>query len=608
MEIVPAQISSFCTADNILVQPLHISDHFFITFTLHFATRVPPTPLPVTFRRNLRSLSPLSATDTLCSTLTSCLDEICPLSSRPAQAAPSNPWLSDVLREHRTSLRAAETKWRKSNDPSDLIRYQSLLSSFSAEVHTATSSYFHNTINSAPDMRNLFRTFYSLLCPPSTPPNASITSDDFATSFTDKTKTISSQFSPPDTQYLQPTTSTAQTPIFSFCPLTEAEVSKLLLSSHPTTCPLDPIPSYLLQAISPTLLPALTHIINTSLLTSTFPTAFKQARVTPLLKKPTLNTSLIENYWPVSLLPFIAKTLERVVFNQVSLCLSQNNKLDAKQSGFRSGHSTETALLSITETLRIAKADSISSVLILLDLSAAFDTVNHQILLSTLSSLDITGTPLHWFESYLAGQSFRVAWGGEVSKAHQLVTWVPQGSVLGPLLFSTYTTSLGPIIQAHGFSYHFYADDTQLYLSFRPDDPTVAAGSQAAWQTSRHGWKNITYSSTWQRASCLPCHSNSIARFHDSVRFINNYPINFNQKSWCNLRWPADLQRVHCKDFSILQVCTTQHQKDQALSNKACCTTSCPGPGHFEDELLQSESKRVLRPSMFAHTRNLSWW
>ncbi len=192
------------------------------------------------------------------------------------------------------------------------------------------------------------------------------------------------------------------------------------------------IPSHLLQAISPTPLPALTHIINTSLLTGIFPTAFKQARISPLLKKPTLNTSLIENYRPVALLPFIAKTLERVVFNQVSLFLSQTNKLDPKQSGFRSGHSTETVLLSVTEALRIAKADSKSSVLILLDLSAAFDTVNHQILMSTLSSLDITGIPLRWFESYLNGRYFKVAWGGEVSKAHQLVTGVPQGSVLGP--------------------------------------------------------------------------------------------------------------------------------------------------------------------------------
>ncbi len=257
-------------------------------------------------------------------------------------------------------------------------------------------------------MLNLFRTFNSRLCPPSPSPTTSMTADDYATFFTEKTKAISSQFSPPLTQDLQPTRSTAQTPIFSFCPLTEAEVFELLL------------------------------------------------------KKPTLNTSLLENYRPVSLLPFIAKTLKRVVFNQVSLFLSQNNKLDAKQSGFRSGHSTETALLSVTEALQIAKADSKSSVLILLDLSAAFDTVNHQILLSTLSSLDITGIPLRWFESYLTGRSFRVGWGGKVSKAHKLVTGVPQGSVLRPLLFSTYTTSVAPIIQAHGFSCHFYADDTQL--------------------------------------------------------------------------------------------------------------------------------------------------
>ncbi len=276
--------------------------------------------------------------------------------------------------------------------------------------------------------------------------------------------------------------------------LTILGLSKLFFN-HAVVCyvvlrPLSPSPSNL----SHTLTGTHTHYQHH---TGIFPTAFKQARVTPLLKKPTLNTSLLENYRPVSLLPFVAKTLERVVFNQLSLFLSQYNKLDAKQSGFRSGHSTETALLSVTEALRVAKADSKSSVLILLDLSAAFDTVNHQILLSTLSSLGITGIPLRWFESYLTGRSFRVAWGGEVSKAHQLVTGVPQGSVLGPLLFSTYTTSLGPIIQAHGFFYHCYADDTQLYLSFQPDDPTVAArisgclADISAWMKEHHLQLNL---------------------------------------------------------------------------------------------------------------------
>ncbi len=90
-----------------------------------------------------------------------------------------------------------------------------------------------------------------------------------------------------------------------------------------------------------------------------------------------------------------------------------------------------------------------------------------------------------------------MAWGGEVSKAHQLITGVPQGSVLDTFLFYTYTTSLGPIIQAHGFSYHFYADDTQLYLSFRPDDPTVAVrisgclADISAWMKKHHLQVNL---------------------------------------------------------------------------------------------------------------------
>ncbi len=83
------------------------------------------------------------------------------------------------------------------------------------------------------------------------------------------------------------------------------------------------------------------------------------------------------------------------------------------------------------------------------------------------------------------------------------------------------------------------------------------------------------------RASCLPCNSNSTAWLHDLVRFINNYPIELSQKTWCNLWWSADFQRAHCKDCSILQVCTTQHQKDQALPYTACSTTSYPGPCHF---------------------------
>ncbi len=185
------------------------------------------------------------------------------------------------------------------------------------------------------------------------------------------------------------------------------------------------------------------------------------------------------------------------MFNQLSLFLAQNNLLDNNQSGFRSGHSTETALLSVTEALRLARAASKSSVLILLDLSAAFDTVNHQILLSTLRKMGISGTALLWFESYLSNRSFRVSWRGEVSKSQLLATGVPQGSVLGSLLFSIYMSSLGSVIQKHGFSYHCYADDTQLYFSFQPDDPTVTVRIAAclsdisSWMMDQHLQLNL---------------------------------------------------------------------------------------------------------------------
>ncbi|KAJ8349446.1 hypothetical protein SKAU_G00245760, partial [Synaphobranchus kaupii] len=175
--------------------------------------------------------------------------------------------------------------------------------------------------------------------------------------------------------------------------------------------------------------------------------------------------------------------------NHLSTRPHTNNLLDPHQSGFRTGHSTETALLAVTEALATARVSSLSSVLILLDLSTAFDTVNHKLLISTLAEMGISGTALSWFVSYLTDRSYQVSWKGSVSAPCPLSTGVPQG---GPLLFSMYTKSLGSVINSHRFSYHSYADDTQLFLSFPPSTPQVKERISACltdiseWMTTHH--------------------------------------------------------------------------------------------------------------------------
>ncbi|KAJ8365355.1 hypothetical protein SKAU_G00141860 [Synaphobranchus kaupii] len=243
---------------------------------------------------------------------------------------------------------------------------------------------------------------------------SALVADYFLTHFVGKVATIRNSFTHPVTPHIPHTEPI--TTLSSFKILEDSDVLELVTRHRATTCPLDPIPSAVLQSISAELLPYLSSIINTCLICGHVPAAFKTARVTPLLKKPSLDPTDVRNYRPVSLLPFLSKTIERALLNQLSVFLHQNNLLD--QSGFRTGHSTETALLAVTEALATARASSLSSVLILLDLSAAFDTVNHKLLISTLAEMGISGTALSWFVSYLTDRSYQVSWKGSVSAPH----------------------------------------------------------------------------------------------------------------------------------------------------------------------------------------------
>ena len=182
--------------------------------------------------------------------------------------------------------------------------------------------------------------------------------------------------------------------MLTFESVTDEFVLKIINIVSAKSCELDPIPTTLLYESLDILLPTITNI-NTSLTTGIVPPDLKTAIVKPLLKKPSLDRNLLKNYRPISNLPFLSKILEKVVLHKLLSHLQENNLSNPFQSAYRAGCSTETVLLRIVKDILSALDNDNISVLLLLDLSAAFDTLDHQILLSRLNSvLGIKSTAL----------------------------------------------------------------------------------------------------------------------------------------------------------------------------------------------------------------------
>jgi exonuclease III len=504
--------------DYSLVSP---SDHYPIFSTLTISPLPPPSLSEFSFRclksiniskftrdiLNSRLIThpPTNLSDLVDSyntTLSSLLDKHAPLKTKTIRAKTPNPWFTPALAKLKSARRHLEKVWLRTRSFHDLQPLRTATNAYHSSIIRAKKLFNSSLISSSSsNPRKLWNSINKLLHrKPISQLPSSIDSKSlphmFANFFSNKVlklhSTIKSHFTN-TSPHFQPRHIPANLTVFT--PVSRDELSKLISQSSNTFCDLDPIPTSILKQCLPILLPTLTDIVNLSLSTGVFPKQFKLSSVIPLLKKYNLDKEELSNYRPISHLSFLSKLTERVVKQRLTHHLSSNHLLNSFQSAYTTHHSTESTLLSVHDHIIKAMAQQRITALCLLDLSAAFDTIDHSILIHRLSSwFGLNGTVLSWLHSYISSRHFVVNIKENLSDPLPLHQGVPQGSVLGPLLFILYTTPLSSLISDSSVKHHLYADDTQLFISFSALDFALNIA---------HLKTTINNVSTWMSANLL---------------------------------------------------------------------------------------------------------
>ena len=249
---------------------------------------------------------------------------------------------------------------------------------------------------------------------------------------------------------------------FFLSPTTSTEIENIImsLSSAKASGPFS-ISTSLLKTLKGILSIPLQLLFNCSFSTGLVPDQFKVARVVPIHKKG--SSYLVSNYRPISLLSIFNKLIEKLMYNRIISYLEKFSILHNNQFGFRSKHSTTHALLLLTDRIQRSIDNGTYSCGIFLDLCKAFDTVDHKILLAKLEYYGIRGAPNDWFVSYLSNRRQFVSLSGTNSDYQPVTCGVPQGSVLGPLLFLLYINDMPKC--SNILEFHLFADDTNLFLN-----------------------------------------------------------------------------------------------------------------------------------------------
>ena len=394
------------------------------------------------------------------------------ITKRPTLTVPS--WFNQEVKSAKKERRRAERKWRKTRLHSDFLDFKTKKNQVTYSIKRARIDYYSTVIQkNEADQRKLFRSAKSLF-----EQEADLTfqgyhdnrtlANDIGKFFVQKVEHIRNELDTTNA-HSSPAVekpSLCSTQLSSFTSLTEEDIKRLIGKSSKKSCSLDPMPTPLVVECLDVLLPVVSRMINPSLQTGSFPDTWKHADIRPRLKKP-YSEATFTNLCPISNLQSASKLTERAVFLRLHDFLSTHNLYLSVQSSYRQHHSTKTALLKVKNDILLNMNQQQVTLLVLLDLSTAFDTVNHKILLDRLhTDFGISGQVHSWFESYLRDRSQSISVNDGTSMNFQMKYGVPQGSCLGPLLFVIYASKLFEIIERHLPDVHTYADDTQLYIYF----------------------------------------------------------------------------------------------------------------------------------------------
>nr|XP_002739487.1 PREDICTED: RNA-directed DNA polymerase from mobile element jockey-like [Saccoglossus kowalevskii] len=487
---------------NVTVDTVYISDHF----PIYIQVLLPKPPL-VQKEIKYRRIADIVVEDFECaikdalipsqpsadvnlavfhynSCLRKLLNKHAPQRKQLITVRPNADWYTTDIMVAKKTRRFHERKWRTTKLEIHKQIYRTHCSKVHKLIQNAKSKYYSDIIEvNAHNQKALFQLSSNLTTDKTSPlPTHSSLhqlTESFSEFFTNKITNIrhgldlDGQGDNNRVIYTSNATCTSEQ-LSSFQPTTTQELKKIIKESPSKSCCLDPIPTYLFKKVQSQIIPWVMCLINLSFQQGLVPANLKFAVVIPLLTKKTLDQQILNNYRPISNLPFLSKVLEKVVARRLNDYLAKNSLLEPLQSAYRKFHSTETALIKVHNDISMCIDAGQYVILVLLDLSAAFDTIDRDILLAGLADMGICDLAWQWLASYLTNRHQSIVINGHSSKETTLHYGVPHRSELCPLLFSIYISSLGQIIRHHNLHFHQYSDDNQLYLSFTKDNISAA--------------------------------------------------------------------------------------------------------------------------------------